>query len=538
VKADDINESLKDRLWAYANSGDARAWLDRAWPRVEALFTNVRLRDFVFEPIKDIFAVHGKDPADGIRSVITRVAVANAVLAGLPGKMGVGVLVSIGLEAWMAYQVARLVGLDIQKPADVWKYLGLLAASAGMILFGIKALLGIWFSVFSAVIPGINPMIFAELFVTNFVGVLFWIGFEEARSTGGFQIPSRAFKRGWDETKSLFQYQYEILKRNLTPANLASMAGRARAWLTGEIPLGRKTQRGEVMATVATACLLAGQYGRLEGPLGREFIGAIRDRYPDLADASVDEIADHMRQYSGEQLVGVTNLIKGKLFERLVARYENQDNDAWKAYLHEDESYPGSDLTLRNEDTGDVLEISLKASDDPSYIEHALARYPDVPILTTEEVGAAFVDNPDVSPHPLSNEDLTEITEDNFDALLDAVSPVTGVLVAAGGVSAGAAARLWPFTAAYLRGRIRYEQLRKAFERILGESGVPLAARVSYGLVLGPVFAWYLLARGVIGLTNAAERKVGVVRRLAARGTLAQVTSHPTARPSGAGGRA
>ncbi len=38
----------------------------------------------------------------------------------------------------------------------------------------------------------------------------------------------------------------------------------------------------------------------------------------------------------------------------------------------------------------------------------------------------------------------------------------------------------------------------------MGEAGVALAARVSYAVVLGPVFAWYLLARGVIGLTQAA----------------------------------
>ena len=36
--------------------------------------------------------------------------------------------------------------------------------------------------------------------------------------------------------------------------------------------------------------------------------------------------------------------------------------------------------------------------------------------------------------------------------------------------------------------------------RVLGETGKSLASRIAYGILLGPVFAWYLLARGVIPL--------------------------------------
>ena len=114
-----------------------------------------------------------------------------------------------------------------------------------------------------------------------------------------------------------------------------------------------------------------------------------------------------------------------------MALHENADSDEWQAVLNTDESFPGSDIELVNEATGEVLAISLE-------------------------------------------------------------------------VAAGALATLWPFTLAYLRGRISDEQLGAAFTRVLGDSGVALAARVSYALVLGPVFVWYLLARGVLGLTRAA----------------------------------
>jgi len=80
-----------------------------------------------------------------------------------------------------------------------------------------------------------------------------------------------------------------------------------------------------------------------------------------------------------------------------------------------------------------------------------------------------------------------------------------GVEVATAGVSAKAIAGLWPFVVAYLRERITYEQLEKAFEWSMGDAGVALASRISYAVIFGPVFAWYLLARGVIGVIKASE---------------------------------
>lgn len=172
--------------------------------------------------------------------------------------------------------------------------------------------------------------------------------------------------------------------------------------------------------------------------------------------------------------------------------------------MHKDESFPGSDLELVNETTGEVMAISLKASGSPDYLEEALLRYPDIPLMTTDEVAAHFAGDPRVTGSGFSNEELTEVTEENFTQLLDHAAPLTTGEVAGAGVALGALATLWPFTLAYLRGRISDEQLGAAFTKVLGDTGVALAARVSYAVVLGPVFAWYLLARGVMGLTQAA----------------------------------
>ncbi len=485
-------DRFTEKLAEYANPAAAKEWLSRNLDRVRALFENVTLRDFVFEPIKGVFEVRGKDADSEIRAAITAVAVANAVMAGLPGKMGIGVVVSMGVEAWMAWVIAQRVGIVLRDPSDIWKYFGLLAGVLGTIFWGFRQLLGLAFSAFSAVIPGINPMIFAELFVTNLVGVLFWVGFKEAAATGSFEIPLRAWNGILAETKALYGFQAGIITKGLSPSNLRTVWQRLTAWLSGDILSDKPQLRGELFATAAMAWLLAREFDRLDGPLGREFIGAIRDRYPDLAQASLGEIADHMAQYDADQLAGVVNMIKGKLFERLVALHENTDADEWRAVLH--------------------------ATSSPAYIEHSLLRYPDIPIMTTEEVAAHFEGNPQVMGTSIGNVDLTNLTEDNFDQLLDAVAPPGIAEAAATGVAAKAVAILWPFTMAYLRGRITDEQLGKAFERVLGESGVALAARVSYAVILGPVFAWCLLARGVMALTQAAaagaERGEGPVRRL------------------------
>ena len=495
---------FQEKLKHYRDNSEAKAWFEKNYQSIRELFTSQLLLDFVFEPIKEVFVVRGSTPDDEIRAAITRVAVANAVLAGLPGKMGVGVFVSMALEAWMAYCIATRLGVRIDRPADVFKYFGLLAATGVTIIWGFKQMLGVAFSLFGFLGP-INPLIPAELLVTNLVGVMFWVGFDEARQRGSFTVPARAVGKIWTETKDLFLFQWEIIRKGMDPDNWKLMVARVSAWFRGEIPREKPELRGELFATVAVAWLLAGKTDRLQGPLGQEFMGAIRDRYPELADATDQEVAQHMAQYKGEQIEGVINLIKGKMFERLEERYENSDGDEWQAYMHDDESFPGSDITFVNTETGYSYEVSLKATDNPEYIEEALQKYPDIPIMTTTEVAEAFPDNESVFPGHYQNAHLTDVTEENFDRLVQDLTPVDAVDAATVGPAAMAGVTLWPFVVAYMRERITYGQLEEACVAVMGEAGKSLAARLSYAILLGPVFAWYLLARGVMGVVKAGE---------------------------------
>lgn len=504
-KMDDatIYSRLKDKLANYSNVTAAKEWLEKNFDQVSALFNDTRIRGFVFEPIKEVFELGGTSEANDIRAAITRVAVANMVLAGLPGKMGVGVLVSMGLELWMAFVIAQRVGMPVRNLSDVVKYFSLLAAIVGVVLMGIRVLLGAAFSAFS-VLPGINPLILAELLITNLIGVLFWVGFEVARADGSFSIPLKAAARIVDETKNLYQHQYRILKGALSPANLKLMGRRIAAWFSGEIVSDKAQMRGEIFAIAAMGYLLAGRIEEFNGPLGGLFIQSIRDRYPELHDASIQQIADHMHQYDPEELAGVVSMIKGRLFERLIEQHENGDGDEWTAHIYEDQSYPGSDIVFTN-DAGDTVEVSLKASDSVSYVENALLRYPDIPIMATDEVAEHFLGDHRVTQAGVDNADMTEITEQNVEQLIDGLQPVSAVNVGVAGVAASTTANLWPFVVAYLRGRISREQLARALEKVLGRAGESLGSRIAGGVLLGPVYAWYLLARGVILCVKAAE---------------------------------
>ena len=503
-----IRDSIKDKLSGYADTSAAEKWFEENLDRLAQLFSDEKINDFIFEPFKGVFESSPDSIDRDIYSVITQVAIINAVLAGLPGKMGVGVAVSIALEAWMAYSIARHIGVRIDKPVDVFKYFGLLAAVLGTILVGFRVLLGFGFSLFS-VIPGVNPLVFAELFVTNLVGIVFWTGFSEAKSQGSFQVPARMLAEVVSKTKGIFVHQKDLLVNVLTPSNIQKVGERLVSYLKGDISQNIKEYNGDIFSTAAIAYLMHGHYDKLEGPLSEHLINAIRLRWSDQLgeDASIEEIASRLSEYDSDQLVGVASLIKGKMFELMVAEAENEDHDEWRAKLHSDESFPGSDIIFTNDTTDEQIEVSLKAvgAANPALIESALAKYLDTPIMTTDEVSKYFGDNPMVSPSGFSEEELSNITSDNLEQLLSRVEPVNSAEVSIGGVVVGTTAVLWPIVVAYMRGNIDQDELNLVFKHVLGDSGQKLASRLSYALVLGPVFAWFLLAKGVQSIVRMAE---------------------------------
>jgi hypothetical protein len=506
----DLYDLFREKLKAFTDPeviNQAKEWFKFHFKKIETLFTYASVRDFVFEPIKGVFKIPGEREEASARSIITQVAVVNAVIAGLPGSLGVGVYVSIALEFWMAFAISQAVGLSLTKDEAI-KTVLVWAAGAGMILIGFKVILNLLFPIVTTLMPvaGFGTAA-TQLIVTNLFGVMFWVMFEEVRANRKFQFPMTSVKRLGQELTLLLKHQYQFTGKLFNFANLTIMGKRFIAWFSGDIDTDIPKLRGELAATAAMMALLQGNELYFDSPLGTEFIQSIRDRYPDLADASIGEISVHMSQYAPEQMVGVISLIKGKLFERMVAHYENNDSDDWKAVLHTDEQYPGSDLIFENEVTGEIVEVSLKATDNLGYLESSLLKYPEFPIVSTDEVAGLFGDSTIVMKSGISNQEITQVTKENFSALLDTVDRADALTVAGAGVGAYAFVTLWPFVVARIRNRIDAEQLETVCSKVLPETGKLLATRLSFALLFGPVYAWWLLARGVMLLSDSSIAK-------------------------------
>jgi len=527
-----VKDALSERIEHHQNpesetAQEANRWLQDNWKRIrdalggsqqaDADSRQSKIRDYLFSPFISIILSPSDKLDREIYAIITQVAIINAVLAGLPGKLGAGVYISMALEAWMAYEIANHVlhkDQQLQNPSEVWKYFGIIGASIVGVLWIFKHILTFAFSLFSF-IPWISPMIPAEILVTDFIGILLWLGFTQVRD-------GRKFKDGINlqeasrRTKGVFLHQWRLLKKVLDRKNLTTVKNRVWAFLSGDLgfsPQVTQKENGELFSTVAMAYLISGQTDKLQGPLGETFIEAIRHRWSNQfsTETPVDEIAESFRNnYTDPAAIeGTINSIKGKMFEILVAQQENNDGDQWSAVMHTDETFPGSDIIFTNQQSGEQIEISLKAVSEQreGIIEHALAKYPDIPIMATDEVAALYAGDERVMSSGFSNRDLHSITEDRFDELVNQieVNPANQYEVIVGGVVMGATAALWPFVMAYHRKRITKEQLKSVFEKVLGESSESLLLRVVGGFVFGPLFAWYLLAKGVGGLVTMAE---------------------------------
>ena len=432
-----------------------------------------------------------------------------------------GVVVSIGLELWMAYRIASHVGVRLEKPTDVFAYVSKWVSAIAAVGFLFVHVLRATFTLIAALPINLPATALAEFVVTNLFGVGFWLLFEGVKrgehTARSFVL--RSCKSMVKMTLALLRHQFAFLRQTASLRNLKLVRDRLRAFLLGERgdPDVAK-QRGEIFAAAASAVLLINRGDQLRGPLGEVFLQSLRDRYSDLPDtASSQEISDYLKakDYSAEELEGVVQMVKGKMFERLVEIHENADGDEWSARLHSDESHPGSDITFTNARTGQEIEVSLKATDNPDLIEAALQRYPDIPVLTTFGV---VMDDSRVAATDISNEELERVSRRGVDEMMrdapDGLDAGTGV----GGTTVYVRiCLLWPHVASYLRGKSTREELAEELSKELGQAGRVLATRIVLTAALGPVYVWYLLARGILELTSESHGEDYPILRLERR---------------------
>ena len=525
-----LKEKIKEREEIFKKFDDLKKWYANNQIKVKYIFEDDNLRDTIFIKFSSLWENNRIKEDKGIFAIITQVSIANAVLAGLPGKIGVGVYVCMALEFYMAMAIASKIGFDISKSKfrdDLWsklfdlsKYTGYFLIVLGVIFYAFRHMLFFVFSLMPAFLPA---TVIAEYIVTSFTGILFWTLFSQTKKETYLgsdpillKINKNIILKSFEKTKNLLSYQSESIKHTFSSENIIDCGRKLKGWFTGDFLRDLPNVRGDIFVSASIGYLLIGKYDAFGGPIGQMFIQSIRDRWPKLEDASIGEISEFMKeQYSEDAIPGVINVIKGKLFEHLSVAHENADGDEWTASLHSDETYPGSDMIMENTQNGETIELSLKATENLNYIESSLIKYPEFPILTTSEIPEEYPDLEMVIASDFSNREIREITESNFEELVDTLTPFSRVSSASAvslGVAGAAIISLWPFVVAYKRDKISIDKLKEACEIVFPKAGEELVYRMTLMAVFGPIYGWYVLAKTAVSLTPKPDEKIQMKR--------------------------
>src|SRR5690606_24648831 len=156
------------------------------------------------------------------------------------------------------------------------------------------------------------------------------------------------------------------------------------------------------------------------------------------------EISD-LATMSSEHLNGVISNWKGKLFEIDVRDKLNNGEivgdifleNGQTAFIADKINQPGWDLQILNSDGTIANELQLKATDSLSYVNQAFERYPDIDIISTNEI-ALF--NNKLINSGISNSEveasITEPMQNLFDTatenVVESILPILPFLIIAG----------------------------------------------------------------------------------------------------------
>ena len=196
---------------------------------------------------------------------------------------------------------------------------------------------------------------------------------------------------------------------------------------------------------------------------------------------------ESLNERSHEEILGFVNAWKGKLFEIEVQDQLNAGMQVgdWQleagqhAELAESTTQPGWDLSIMNDDGSVADLIQLKSTDSTSYINEALDRYPDVPIVATSDVAAHANGLDAVSTANISNDDTTSQVQD---AIGDDDSVTDALFTAAPG-SVIFATEAWQV----IKGKKTVDQAIENGGTRVGVSAVAGAFGWLASLALGPV---------------------------------------------------
>lgn len=151
----------------------------------------------------------------------------------------------------------------------------------------------------------------------------------------------------------------------------------------------RRRNKSDLIDTLVVGGMTMSEVLRTPGHVPAEIQQAFALQYPDLA--STETFAQAVQHASPDQLVGLVDGVKGKLFELKLVDHLNQGGNlppGFHAVLAHGATQPGWDLKVLDPN-GHVADlIQAKATQSADYVRQALERYPDIHVTTTHGVYA------------------------------------------------------------------------------------------------------------------------------------------------------
>jgi hypothetical protein len=146
-----------------------------------------------------------------------------------------------------------------------------------------------------------------------------------------------------------------------------------------------------------------------------DILDALKRANPNLQNLSNQEIGNYLSDLDDEQLVGLSSNVKGVLHEIQFVEIENNDGDTVTASMFTDTNHQDTDILLRDNVTGEITEIQLKATDSSSYVQGWIDSHPEGHIQVTEELAEKM----NLETSGLSNQDLTTDVNNFMDKLIE-----------------------------------------------------------------------------------------------------------------------
>jgi hypothetical protein len=481
----------------------------RKWQRFFYKFVAIVEPRFLYELIipQDIVGLADKVKlTEGHDKKVFRFIIAasvfNGILVGLPGTLGWGVIAAYAVEVLMALQIARMVGLiEPNEKFPLSKILKLIPATgitALTVAYGFKAVLNIVFSVMANIAPVGWAAGSAAIFTTLFYGFFIYLAFIEINNfSRGDKLSFRSIKRilghALTYTREIFKSLAKLIFKDSPRLFIEVRENVSDAW-NGVVNVQGRI-KGEIFLAGCLAYLLQGNFRGLEGPFSQLWLQSWLLAFPNklASDAGPVEIKALAESYDGDAFDRVRQNVTSKFYEVLETTHENIDGDVWSAKLIEAQNNPVSDAIFFSSETGNAYEINYKFTENKHYIESHIQEHPDVPVIAPPEI-AEKINDPLVIGGHFEHETVLDISEQNFEALLEKSHDL---YLEAGAAAAGIinlGIYILPFLIAYKRGKITRDQLAEALKKFSPNIAARTINRIAMLTLLGPVYGMFLVA--------------------------------------------